>query len=170
MPVHSTTIFTLAYLLPLSLAHLPQQQKKHYLNMLSSKTNALLPHTLASFWRKQSCFYLICSFFTAWRQLSKQKCIIPTLVQSPQLVVFFIVVTYSLSITEPYIYLVKGRRYRGGLRVTVDFGGCQLDSHQRLWWRQWQSSTLCRCFPKIIIGALIESYWMCWNGSLNGKV
>ena len=34
MPVHSTTIFTLAYLLPLSLVHLPQQ-KKHYLNMLS---------------------------------------------------------------------------------------------------------------------------------------
>ena len=29
--------------------------KKHYLNMLSSKTNALLTHTLASFWRKQSC-------------------------------------------------------------------------------------------------------------------
>ena len=57
MPVHSTTIFTLAYLLPLSLAHLPQQ-KKHYLNMLSSKTNALLTHTLASFWRKQSCIYL----------------------------------------------------------------------------------------------------------------
>ena len=54
MPVHSTTIFTLAYLLPLPLAHLPQQ-KKHYLNMLSSKTNALLTHTLASFWRKQSC-------------------------------------------------------------------------------------------------------------------
>ena len=25
--------------------------------MLSSKTNALLTHTLASFWRKQSCFY-----------------------------------------------------------------------------------------------------------------
>ena len=24
--------------------------------MLSSKTNALLTHTLASFWRKQSCF------------------------------------------------------------------------------------------------------------------
>ena len=59
MPVHSTTIFTLAYLLPLSLAHLPQQ-KKHYLNMLSSKTNALLTHTLASFWRKQSCPGLIC--------------------------------------------------------------------------------------------------------------
>ena len=55
MPFHSTTIFTLAYLLPRSLAHLPQQ-KKHYLNMLSSKTNALLTHTLASFWRKQSCF------------------------------------------------------------------------------------------------------------------
>ena len=54
MPVHSTTKFTLAYLLPLSLAHL-RQQKKHYLNMLSSKTNALLTHTLASFWRKQSC-------------------------------------------------------------------------------------------------------------------
>ena len=54
MPFHSTTIFTLAYLLPLSLAHLPQQ--KHYLNMLSSKTNALL--TLASFWRKQSCLSL----------------------------------------------------------------------------------------------------------------
>ena len=57
MPFHSTTIFTLTYLLPLSLAHLPQQ-KKHYLNMLSSKTNALLTHTLASFWRKQSCCIL----------------------------------------------------------------------------------------------------------------
>ena len=58
MPVHSTTIFTLAYLLPPSLAHLPQQ-KKHYLNMLSSKTNALLTHTLASFWRKQSCIDIV---------------------------------------------------------------------------------------------------------------
>ena len=57
MPSHSTTIFILAYLFRLSLAHLPQQ-KKHYLNMLSSKTNAFLTHTLASFWRKQSCFKL----------------------------------------------------------------------------------------------------------------
>ena len=32
--------------------------KKLYLNMLSSKTNALLTHTLASFWRKQSCHIL----------------------------------------------------------------------------------------------------------------
>ena len=54
IPFHSTTIFTLAYLLPLSLAHLPQQ-KKHHLNLLSSITKALLTHTLASFWRKQSC-------------------------------------------------------------------------------------------------------------------
>ena len=53
MPFRSTTIFTLAYLLPLSLAHLPQQ--KHRLNLLFSITNALLTHTLASFWRKQSC-------------------------------------------------------------------------------------------------------------------
>ena len=34
MPFHSTTIFTSAYLLPLLLAHLPQQ--KHHLNLLSS--------------------------------------------------------------------------------------------------------------------------------------
>ena len=53
MPFHSTTIFTLAYLLPLSLAHLPRQ--KHHLNLLSSITKALLTHTLASFWKKQSC-------------------------------------------------------------------------------------------------------------------
>ena len=38
---------------------------KHYLKMLSSKTNALLTHTLASFWRKQSCFLLaLCWEFT----------------------------------------------------------------------------------------------------------
>ena len=53
MPFHSTTIFTLAYLLPLSLAHLPQQKN----NLLSSITKALLAHTIASFWRKQSCFF-----------------------------------------------------------------------------------------------------------------
>ena len=29
--------------------------KKHHLNLLSSITKALLTHTLASFWRKQSC-------------------------------------------------------------------------------------------------------------------
>ena len=54
MPFHSTIIFTLAHLLPLSLAHLPQQ-KKHHLNLQSSIRKALLTHTLASFWRKQSC-------------------------------------------------------------------------------------------------------------------
>ena len=31
--------------------------KKHHLNLLSSITKALLTHTLASFWRKQSCFF-----------------------------------------------------------------------------------------------------------------
>ena len=55
-PFHPSTIFTLAYLLPLSLVHPPQQ--KHHLNFLSSITKALLTHTLASFWRKQSCFFL----------------------------------------------------------------------------------------------------------------
>ena len=40
MPFHSTTIFTLAHLLPLSLAHLPRQ--KHHLNLLSSITIASL--------------------------------------------------------------------------------------------------------------------------------
>ena len=54
MPFHSTTLFTSAYLLPLSLAHLPQQ--KHNLNLLSSITKALRTHTLASFWMKQSCY------------------------------------------------------------------------------------------------------------------
>ena len=53
MPFDSTTIFTLAHLLPLSLAHLPQH--KHHLKLLSYITKALLTHTLASFWRKQSC-------------------------------------------------------------------------------------------------------------------
>ena len=53
MLFHSTTIFTLAHLLPLSLARLPQQKKTPY--KLSSITKALLTHTLASFWRKQSC-------------------------------------------------------------------------------------------------------------------
>ena len=53
-PFHPTTIFTLAHLLPLSLAHLPHQ--KHHLNLLSCITIASVTHTLASFWRKQSCF------------------------------------------------------------------------------------------------------------------
>ena len=57
MLFHPTTIFTLAHLLLLSLAHLPQ---KHHLNLLSSITKALLTHTLASFWRKQSCNSLEC--------------------------------------------------------------------------------------------------------------
>ena len=51
-------LFILAYLLPLSLAQLPQQ--KHHLNLLSSISKALLTHTLASFWRKQSCCHLLC--------------------------------------------------------------------------------------------------------------
>ena len=70
MPFHSTTIFTLAYLIPLSLAHLPQQQKKHHLNVLSSITKALLTHTLASFWRKQFCLLLACNCYTVTRRLS----------------------------------------------------------------------------------------------------
>ena len=53
MSFHSTTIFTSAHLLPLSLAHLPN---KTNLNLLSSITKVLLTHTLASFWGKQSCF------------------------------------------------------------------------------------------------------------------
>ena len=59
MPFHSTTIFTLVHLLPLSLAHLPQ---KYHLNFISSITKALLKHTLASFWGKQSC-YPLCWYF-----------------------------------------------------------------------------------------------------------
>ena len=43
MTSHSDTIFTLAHLLPLSLAHLPQQ-KKHHLNLLFSLTKTLLTH------------------------------------------------------------------------------------------------------------------------------
>ena len=35
--------------------------------MLSSKTNALLTHTLASFWRKQSCLRMVCQFLLFWR-------------------------------------------------------------------------------------------------------
>ena len=57
MPFHSTTIFTLTHLVPLPLAHLPQQ--KHHLNLLSSITIASLTHTLASFWGKQSCNILL---------------------------------------------------------------------------------------------------------------
>ena len=45
-------------------------KKKHYLNMLSSKTNALLTHTLASFWRKQSCNVL------SWVTLKSYWCAI----------------------------------------------------------------------------------------------
>ena len=58
MPFHSTTIFTLAHLLPLSLAHFPQ---KHHLNLLFSITKTLLARTLAPFWRKKSCF--LCFIF-----------------------------------------------------------------------------------------------------------
>ena len=54
MPFHSTAIFSLAHLFPLSLAHLPQE--KHLWNSLSSITKALMTHTLASLWRKQSCY------------------------------------------------------------------------------------------------------------------
>ena len=52
------TIFTLTHLLPLSLAHLPQQ-KHHHLTLLFSITKTLLMHTLASFWKKQSCDILL---------------------------------------------------------------------------------------------------------------
>ena len=41
MPFHSSTIFTLAYLLALSLAHLPQQ-KKHHFNWLSYITKSMV--------------------------------------------------------------------------------------------------------------------------------
>ena len=57
MPFHPTAIFTLAHLLPPSLAHLPQQ--KHHLNLLSSITIASLTQTIASFWRKQSCIKFV---------------------------------------------------------------------------------------------------------------
>ena len=60
MPFHSTTIFTLAHLLPLLLAHLPQQ--KYHSNLLPSITIASLTHTLASLWRKQSCLILHLNF------------------------------------------------------------------------------------------------------------
>ena len=40
--------------------------QKHRLNLLSSITKALLTHTLASFWRKQSClhFTVACCYMT----------------------------------------------------------------------------------------------------------
>ena len=47
-PFHSATIFTLAHMIPLSLAHLRQQQ--HHLNSLFSITKTLLAHTLAVCW------------------------------------------------------------------------------------------------------------------------
>ena len=62
MPFHSTTIFTLAHLLPLSLAHLPHKKHNLKLAMLNDKT--LLTHTLALFWRKQSC---LCWRIGHWR-------------------------------------------------------------------------------------------------------
>ena len=40
MPFHSTTIFTLAHLLPLSLAHLPQQKHKFELAIFYNKSIA----------------------------------------------------------------------------------------------------------------------------------
>ena len=40
IPFHSTTIFTLAYLLPLSLAHLPQQKTPFKLAILYNKSIA----------------------------------------------------------------------------------------------------------------------------------
>ena len=35
--------------------------QKHRLNLLSSITKALLTHTLAVFWRKQSCYWMCCN-------------------------------------------------------------------------------------------------------------
>ena len=48
VPVH---VIVTNNLLPLSLAHRPQQ--KHHSNLLFSITKTLLTHTIASFWRKQ---------------------------------------------------------------------------------------------------------------------
>ena len=77
MPFHSATILTLAYLLPLSLAHSSSTTtKKHHLNLLSSTTKALLTHTLASFWRKQPCICNIaqCVFpCHPWKQIENWK-------------------------------------------------------------------------------------------------
>ena len=57
MPFHSTTIYHISIAASSVTCSSSTTKKKHYLNMLSSKTNALLMHTLASFWRKQSCYF-----------------------------------------------------------------------------------------------------------------
>ena len=43
--------------------------------MLFSKTNALLTHTLASFWRKQSCCIMISKHSTAARVFKYKRCV-----------------------------------------------------------------------------------------------
>ena len=75
MPFHSTTIFTLAHLLPLSLAHLPQQ--KHHLNLLSSITIASLTYTLASFLEEAILFHTALSQCGEMAKSSSTFCMFP---------------------------------------------------------------------------------------------
>ena len=59
--------------------------KKHHLNLLSSITKALLTHTLASFWRKQSCL-LFCESPWWWGNSMRPASILwpdSTVVSSP---------------------------------------------------------------------------------------
>ena len=62
MPFHSTTIFTLAYLLPLSLAHLPQQKTLLKLAILYNKSIA---DAHPSFLLKEAIL-LLGAFWTDW--------------------------------------------------------------------------------------------------------
>ena len=107
MPFHSTTIFTLAYLLPLSLGHLPQQT--HHLNLLSSITKALLTHTLASFWRKQSCLSVLSLSFPLSLPLPL----------APSLILYFLFPSIHPSTHPPTQWMINSKY--GLCYITRDF-------------------------------------------------
>ena len=47
--------------------------QKHHLNLLSSITKTLLTHTLASFWRKQSCMSMGWRSLSRWQSIGRQR-------------------------------------------------------------------------------------------------
>ena len=63
MPFHTITIFTLAYLLPLSLAHLPQQKTPFKLYILYNKSIA---DAQPSFLLKEAILFALLCFIEVW--------------------------------------------------------------------------------------------------------
>ena len=80
--------------------------------MLSSETNTLLTHTLASFWRKQSCF----CWYVTYRVTS-------ALVSKSQLSIRHICLILKLALYKCHIIIIIIISLRSQIVVSVNFLG-----------------------------------------------